>query len=564
MENKKAFYELHDGNLVIGNSMFKETITGVSEVSATTDDLNGLAVPYTKIEAKRENGTLTACVWDDIPMVWYPNGFDGIIHKFVERHWRVKCIKLIAYTDDQDTLTFETEHHILLRTLIDPKPGEIFHLENDLTGDAIVIISEAPDYVQSKISVRGGDITILNENNAIAVGFCKIGECEKLTRDYYRHGWIKKSLITMSNTWGDGNGDTRVCEDFVMKEIDAAEEIGVDVVQIDDGWSVGKGDTCPKDERGLRCFPGDYWELDQERFPNGMKYVADYAISKGRQIGLWFAPDSHNDCALLERDKEVLKKAYDEWNMRFFKLDMYFVRNKPEQEGILELMKHVYSLGKDVATQVDVTRFDRLNYLCGKQYGTVFVENRYTKLPQHGAYPHRVLRNMWRLGKYVPTAKFQFEMVNPDLNTDKYEAGDEFAPTTYGMDYIFATAMLSNPLFWMEMQFLSPERKAELGKIMPVWKEHREALGQGDVKPIGDEPCGRSITGFLVSNDNKPSYLLLFREVNDKNDAEIRVDIPKCKAKVLASNANFKVDVKDGVIKIKSDKARSYAFIKLS
>ena len=41
------------------------------------------------------------------------------------------------------------------------------------------------------------------------------------------------------HTWGDRNRDARVCETFVLQEIDRAAALGLDTVQIDDGWQKG-------------------------------------------------------------------------------------------------------------------------------------------------------------------------------------------------------------------------------------------------------------------------------------------------------------------------------------
>ena len=150
----------------------------------------------------------------------------------------------------------------------------------------------------------------------------------------------------MSNTWGDRNGISRVCRDFVLREVDTAKELGVDIVQIDDGWQVGRtGDPAIYDEHGLRHFDGDFWEINAERFPNGIREVTDYAEKDGVKVGLWFAPDSNLCFKLLERDKAVLRRAYEEWGARFFKLDMYWVLNGEYRDKFLELLREIYTFG---------------------------------------------------------------------------------------------------------------------------------------------------------------------------------------------------------------------------
>jgi hypothetical protein len=175
-----------------------------------------------------------------------------------------------------------------------------------------------------------------------------------------------------------------------------------------------------------------------------------------------------------------------------------------------------------------------------------------------------VLRNLWTISKYQPSNRFQFELINPDLNKESYREGDPFAPANYDMDYLFASVMLSNPLFWMEMQFLSDERRAQLIPLMNVWKAHRHALAKADVMPIGEIPSGRSNTGFYVSRDGKPEYLLLFREATDRDTATFTLPVESANAEVLYSNTDVSVKIEGGVATAEFSKPRAYAFIKLN
>ena len=281
---------------------------------------------------------------------------------------------------------------------------------------------------------------------------------------------------------------------------------------------------------------------------------------KNIKVGLWFAPDYHDEYSLLERDTAVLKKAYDQWGFRFFKLDMFFIETPTETERFLQLLKNIYSFGDDVSVQLDVTRFARNNYLCAREYGTIFVENRYTK--SANSFPYRVLKNQWMISRYIPSAKFQFELVNPDLNKNCYEKGDVLAPKYYDMDYLFACVMLSNPLFWMEMQFLSDKRKAQLEKIMSVWKDVRDDLYDADVEPVGEKPDGCSFTGFCIRKNGKPKYLLLFREFTDRKKYAFDIDA-EGEINILATNAKADIKIKKGKVIANLSKKRSYVFAEI-
>ena len=131
------------------------------------------------------------------------------------------------------------------------------------------------------------------------------------------------------------------------------------------------------------------------------------------------------------------------------------------------------------------------------------------------------------------------------------------------MDYLFAAVMLANPLFWMEVQFLSANRRNELREIMAVWKEHRAALARADVAPIGEKPTGSSFTGFYVSCDDESEYMLLFREATQSAKTMIASPVKEADVQLLASNTDACVEIKDGFIHAEFKKPRSYAFIKL-
>ena len=562
MNTSKCNFSLDNEILTLGNGLFEATFGGVVSATSRVADGNGLSEPYLEIRAERTDGRSTLfCLWADLPVVWIPEYSEETLFE-IRDHWLIRNVRLRAFTDENDTLTEENEINLFHGYIQGERKGEIFCFESLEDDRAMVVISENADYSTATLTGRKGVLKLENGKNGLAIGYCRVGECERLCRDYLRRARKYERLVTMSNTWGDRNGNSRVCLDFVCREIDAAEELGVDIVQIDDGWQVGDTGTCPKDEQKHRYFDGDFWECDHNRFPEEIGPVVAYAKEKGIRVGMWFAPDTHGCFAHWERDVEVLRKAYNEWGVRFFKLDMYWVSDDGERDKMLRMLETIHSFGDDVTVQMDVTRNERLNYLCGRQYGTVFVENRYTKSANF--FPYGALKNLWMISKYVPASRFQFELVNPDLNADCYRENDPFAPVHYSMDYLFASVMLSNPLFWMEMQFLSEKRRAELAPVMAAWRRCREDLAKMDVCPIGEKPLGRSMTGFLVTDRGEAKYLLLFREVTDRTSAVLSAPVKAARAEILATNTDASVEILDGAVRVEFKDPRSYVFVKIS
>ncbi|MBR2353083.1 MAG: alpha-galactosidase [Clostridia bacterium] len=570
--SQNCHFTLSEGVLTLGNDLFSKSFLGIQEAKSERIAPKSRSLPYLEISATKADGTLGRYqMWEDLPVVRIVEGAEDPLLVLEGEHWILRSVKLHAFSDNRDAMVEENEYSFFKRGLFQSVEGEIFFLEDPETERAILIISETPDWIRGVLSAPidhesdpAGAVRVSLENGGypIVLGFCKRGECESLCRSYLRHANCCKTLLAMSNTWGDRNGRERICEEFIRGEIQAASEIGVDVMQIDDGWQAGNT-IYPRqrDERGNQIFYDNYWDMNTDRFPNGIKPLTELAASKGIRLGLWFAPSSHDCFAKLERDKEVLRNAYEKEGARFFKLDMYQAASREATDKMLSLLDSIYSLGDDVSVQMDVTRYERLNYLCGREYGTIFVENRFTR-GIYAYYPHRVLRNLWNISRYIPSNRFQFEMVNPDLFRTAYGERDPFAPDLYDMDYLFAAVMLSNPLFWMELQFLGEKRRRELAPLLSVWKEHREALAKADIMPIGERPSGRSFTGFYVSS-GEDRYLLLFREVTDENCGSFKLPIRAGKAETLASNADVTVTVKDGFAVATFSKPRSYAFIKI-
>ncbi|WP_260115207.1 alpha-galactosidase [Ornithinimicrobium sp. INDO-MA30-4] len=82
--------------------------------------------------------------------------------------------------------------------------------------------------------------------------------------------------------------------------IDAAAEIGVERIVLDDGWFTGRRD----DTAGL----GD-WAVDAQVWPQGLAPYAERVRSHGMQVGLWVEPEMVN----LDSD---LAREHPDWVLR--------------------------------------------------------------------------------------------------------------------------------------------------------------------------------------------------------------------------------------------------------
>lgn len=93
------------------------------------------------------------------------------------------------------------------------------------------------------------------------------------------------------NTWEACYFDVNTKK--VLDLADHAKELGLDMLVLDDGWFRGRND----DTTSL----GD-WDADENKFPEGIPYLAQQVKSKGLKFGIWFEPEMVNPKSQLYED----------------------------------------------------------------------------------------------------------------------------------------------------------------------------------------------------------------------------------------------------------------------
>ena len=322
--------------------------------------------------------------------------------------------------------------------------------------------------------------------------------------------------LLLSNTWGDRNRDARLNEKFMLREIAAAAELGVDVVQIDDGWQKGRtANSSAANGKGVwngywASDPG-FWAVDPVRFPNGLSALASAAKEKGVSLGLWFGPDSSNDAANWERDADLLLRYWREFGVRHYKIDSMKSKSSAALANQRALFDKVLRESRgDVTFDLDVTAEIRPGYFGLPDIGPVFVENRYSDWVKY--WPHQTLRNLWSLCEVVDPVRLRMEFLNLERNAKKY-GDDPLAPSKWTPDAVFASVMVASPLAWFELSELPERSRESLRPIIAAWKRERDRMHSGVVFPVGSKPDGASWTGFVVeASDGDGGYALLFRD----------------------------------------------------
>ena len=448
-----------------------------------------------------------------------------------EGQLRWHSIRFADQTDIHDTLVFDQTALVYDRENLSLS-ANLFSLEDISSGSCLLLGRHAPItpseggqfLVQDRILsvMQNGCAGVLPESATGCSCILGVGQWVSIQQDYrhfYRLGWQapwQMHGLMVSNTWGDRNRDSRVTESFIMGEIQQASLLGLDIVQIDDGWQKGATINSAVSSGGVwegyYSAQEDFWTPHPTRFPNGLRPLVLYARSLGVRLGLWFSPDSSRDFGNWQRDAETLLYYYQQIGITVFKLDGVNLLTPTARKHYLRFLDAVTSAtNHQVVLQQDITAQQRMGYLSRREIGTLFVENRYTDF--HNYFPHRTLRNLWMLSRWIPSQRFLFEILNTQRNQNLYE-GDCLAPGLYSEDYLFASVMVSQPLFWMELSGMSEPQIETLKPIILLYRFCRDTMWQCDVQPIGQEPDGFSFTGFLLTEptEERSGYLLVFRE----------------------------------------------------
>lgn len=80
---------------------------------------------------------------------------------------------------------------------------------------------------------------------------------------------------------------TRIDEERMRAAIEAASRLGIELFQLDAGWYPGTGEL---DDYDFTAGLGS-WTVDAERFPGGLRPLADLAHERGMKFGVWVEPE---------------------------------------------------------------------------------------------------------------------------------------------------------------------------------------------------------------------------------------------------------------------------------
>lgn len=527
----RARFSLHPA--IVGSCLEIEYPSGLIPPRGT-EATRGIDLAPTGVEVERSGHEVNTTAAEE--NAWLPAWL------FVACHLRVTAIDFIDQTDSHANyvqrrtwLTHPAEARLALA-------ANLVLIENPATGNGLLLLLAAPDRSVRAAWSSSWDFLLQPTSGRPGRGFgitlslpprpdplCPLirlaytgGEAgatralHALQRSLHpvRTG---RDLQLLSNTWGDRARAERLSETWVLGEIAAAARLGLDVVQLDDGWQRGRTSNTVQEGgvwNGFWAADSQFWQPDPVRFPRGLAPLSDAAGAAGLRLGLWYAPDSSDEFHNWQRDAQRVVELHREHRVDHFKFDGVKLHGPLALARYQALIDEIARLGAGrILIDLDVTAEHRTGYWGRLAGATLFLENRYTDWARY--YPHQTLNALWQLSPFVAPSRLRLEFLNPERNDLKY-AADPLRPSAYPVATLFAIVMLASPLAWLESSALTPAFFRAVGPLISRWKEHRETLAAGSIHPLGQAPDGYAWTGFLVCDPaGCPVQALVFRETSD-------------------------------------------------
>lgn len=142
------------------------------------------------------------------------------------------------------------------------------------------------------------------------------GQASRNFHDWARTYQVKdgtETRMTLLNNWEATYFDFD--EEKLVKLMDDAVELGVDMFLLDDGWFANKYPRS-SDHQGL----GD-WDETASKLPHGIGHLTKAAKEKGIKFGLWIEPEMVNP-------KSELYEKHKDWVIHLPNREEYYFRNQ--------------------------------------------------------------------------------------------------------------------------------------------------------------------------------------------------------------------------------------------
>jgi alpha-galactosidase len=222
----------------------------------------------------------------------------------------------------------------------------------DKTFGGVVQILGGINFWDTSWELKAGDAF---ETPKFAVGFTNDGE-EGVSQSLA--AYVRNSILPVAhrnelrpviyNSWEAAYYN--VNEKQQLELVETAKDLGVELFTIDDGWFRGRTDG--RSQSGL-----GNWDVDKNKFPNGLTPVIKRVHESGMKFGLWIEPENVNP------NSDVIK-AHPDWIFQFPNRTGNVFRkilNLANEDAYQFLLNTFTTLLKENA--IDFIKWDQNNYL---------------------------------------------------------------------------------------------------------------------------------------------------------------------------------------------------------
>jgi alpha-galactosidase len=141
-------------------------------------------------------------------------------------------------------------------------------------------------------------------------------------------------------------------ENKIVSLFDGAKEIGAELFLLDDGW-FGNAHPRNNDRAGL----GD-WQVNTNKLPHGLSFLADAAKSRGLRFGIWIEPEMVNPSSDLfeEHPDWAIQEAHRPLELSRNQLDLDLSR-PAVQDFVWQMVDNTLSTSGVSFTKWDANRY---------------------------------------------------------------------------------------------------------------------------------------------------------------------------------------------------------------
>lgn len=364
-----------------------------------------------------------------------------------------------------------------------------------------------------------------------------------------RGEWRDRVRPILINSWEAAYFDFD--EETLLKYIEKAKELGMELFVLDDGWFGERNDETTS--------LGD-WFVNRKKLPHGIEGLAERANEAGLKFGLWLEPEmisekselykKHPDWAIgipgrerhrarhqlvldltrsdvreyiIEAVSRVLSSAnieYVKWDMNRSISDVYSIKLSSDRQG--ELM-HRYILGLYEILEELTGRFPNILFESCASGGGRYDPAMLYYMPQ-----------TWTSDNTDPLARIHIQygnsMVYPAVSMGAHvsESGKQ-----YELDFRAAIAMMGRLGYELDITKLTEEETELVKKQIELYKSIREIVAFGTQYRLCEDDSKTYFAWMYLSDNKDRAVVTVVSKAVEPNEAKKRIRLKGLEAQAV-------------------------------